>query len=83
MQGIEQELHKYIVGNLLFGQSIDLNPEDSFLAMGIIDSTGVLELVTFLEETYGIEVKDDELMPENLDSIRNISEFVKRKHSLQ
>ena len=76
---IEQELLDFIVGNLLFGQGVQVGLEDSFIEMGIIDSAGVLELISFLEEKYGIEVKDDELVPENLDSIRSITQFLMRK----
>ncbi len=57
------------------------DPEDSFLENGIIDSTGVLELVTFLEETFNIKVEDEEIIPENLDSINNILNYINRKSS--
>jgi len=50
-----------------------------FLEEGIIDSTGILELVTFLEEEYSITVEDEELVPENLDSINNVTAFLERK----
>ena len=53
---------------------------DSFLENGIIDSTGVLELVLFLEETYNIKVEDDEIIPENLDSLENIATYVTSKN---
>ena len=53
---------------------------DSFLENGIIDSTGVLELVLFLEETYNIKVEDDEIIPENLDSLENIATYVASKN---
>jgi len=48
---------------------------------GIIDSTGMLELIMFLEETYNIKIEDDELVPDNLDSLRNIGAFLSRKVS--
>ena len=53
--------------------------DQSFLESGIIDSTGLLELVSFVEERYGISIADRELMPENLDSLKNLSQFVARK----
>jgi acyl carrier protein len=56
-----------------------LDDAQSFLESGIIDSTGILELVAFLEKTYGIHVNDEELVPENLDSIVNISKFLQSK----
>ena len=56
-----------------------LKHDTSFLEGGIIDSTGILELVSYLEETFGIHVEDDELIPENLDSIANVVNYLKRK----
>jgi acyl carrier protein len=57
----------------------DLNDSGSLLDLGIIDSTGVLELVGFLEETYEIEVDDEELIPDNLDSINNLVKYIETK----
>jgi acyl carrier protein len=54
---------------------------DSFLRSGIIDSTGMMELVAFVEETFGIKIADAELVPENLDSINNLCRFVERKRA--
>ncbi|HEB76332.1 MAG TPA: acyl carrier protein, partial [Nitrospirae bacterium] len=62
-----------------FGRNNGFADSDSFLESGIIDSTGVLELVAFLEERYRIDVVDEELIPENLDSIDNLVRFVKAK----
>jgi acyl carrier protein len=77
---IAQEIRGFVVANFLFGQeSGGLTEEQSFLETGIIDSTGVLELVAFLEQHYGIAVDDRELLPENLDSIGNVTRFVTRK----
>jgi acyl carrier protein len=76
---IEREVHSFVVSNFLFGQSIGLQPEDSLLGRGLIDSTGVLELVDFLEEYYAIKVEDEEVTPSNLDSIRNVAAYVSRK----
>ncbi|MBI4206791.1 MAG: acyl carrier protein [Betaproteobacteria bacterium] len=73
------ELRKFVVENYLFGRELDFSDDDSFLQKGIIDSTGVLELVSFLESNYGIEVKDEELLPENLDSINNLVRFLNGK----
>jgi acyl carrier protein len=70
----------FIAENFLFREDIEALPEDaSFLDAGIIDSTGVLELVCFLETTFGIQIADDEMLPENLDSIRAVSAYVRRK----
>ncbi len=80
MQNIEQELRQFIIDNFLFGQGNgNLKNDDSFLDKGIIDSTGVLELVVFLEEKYHIKIADRELIPDNLDSINNLIRFVETK----
>lgn len=77
---IGREIREFVVTNFLFGQEgTGLTEEQSFLESGIIDSTGVLELVAFLEQKYGITVGDRELLPENLDSIQNVAGFVARK----
>jgi acyl carrier protein len=78
---VESEVHNFILTNFLFGQSLDLQSGDSLLEKGVIDSTGVLELVAFLEETYDIKVEDDEVIPDNLDSIRNIAAYIGTKLS--
>jgi acyl carrier protein len=72
-------LRKFIVHNFLFDQDNGFSDDESFLAQGIIDSTGVLELVSFLEQQFGITVDDEELVPENLDSINNLSRFLAGK----
>ncbi|HLA86095.1 MAG TPA: acyl carrier protein [Thermoguttaceae bacterium] len=72
-------LRAFIKENFLFGREPDFSDDDSFLDMGLIDSTGVLELVNHLEEAHGIKVEDDDLVPENLDSINRIVQFVASK----
>lgn len=77
---ISLAVRRFIGENFLFRDNGDaITHEASLLDAGIIDSTGVLELVCFLEATFGIEVHDDEMLPENLDSIRAISHYVGRK----
>jgi acyl carrier protein len=73
------KVREYIVENFLFGEGESLKDDTSFLEEGIIDSTGILELVMFLEETYGIKIEDDELIPENMDSLQNIAQYLERK----
>lgn len=73
------EIRAFIVGNFLFGRDSGFAPTQSFLQSGIIDSTGLLELVAFVEEQYGISVADNDLVPENLDSLDNVSAYVARK----
>lgn len=78
----EDAILKFITDNFMIGQNPDkLKSDTSFLDNGIIDSLGVLELVSFLEERFSIEVKDEELVPENLDSIRNLVAYIERKQS--
>jgi len=79
MESIAAQIRSFIVENFLFGSDQDLTDETSFLDEGIIDSTGVLELISFLEETFAIQVEDDELIPENLDSINNVTRLVYSK----
>jgi len=77
---ISLAVRRFIGENFLFRDDGDAITHDaSLLDAGIIDSTGVLELVSFLETTFGIEVQDDEMLPENLDSIRAIANYVSRK----
>jgi acyl carrier protein len=73
------EIRQFIVENFLFGDGEALKDDTSFTEEGIIDSTGVLELVFFLEENFGITVEDSELVPENMDSLQSITAFVDRK----
>lgn len=80
MENIACEIRDFVVANFLFNQDANrLTADQSFLESGIIDSTGVLELVGFLEERFGIAVGDRELLPENLDSVQNAARFVSRK----
>ena len=74
-----ETIHGFIVENFLFGDGEQLTNETSFLDSGIIDSTGILELITFLEETYNIKIEDDELIPENLDSLNSVAKFIEQK----
>ena len=77
---ISKQIRSFIVENFLFGEpSNSLKDTDSFLDSGIIDSTGILELVSFLEENYNIQVEDEELIPENLDSIANVTVYLAKK----
>lgn len=81
-QEIEDRVRQFVIANFLFGDPTTVcGPEESFLETGIIDSTGVLELVGFLEQTYSLKVEDQELVPDNLDSLRKVAAFVQRKLS--
>ena len=77
---IEQKLRDYILENFLFSEDQnDLQNDDSFLAKGIVDSTGMLEVIFFLEAEFGVKVADNEMIPENLDSVNNIVSYIARK----
>jgi acyl carrier protein len=79
-QTLNQELRSLVVENLLFGQDDGkFSDDDSFLEKGIIDSTSVLELVSLLERQYQIKIEDEDLVPDNLDSINNLSRFIQTK----
>ena len=69
-------VRNFIIENFLFDDDGSLKDDTSFLDEGIIDSTGILELVEFLDEEFSITIEDDELIPENLDSINNVTKFV-------
>ncbi len=79
MSETRDKVREFIVENFLFGADDGLTDKTSFLDDGIIDSTGILELVSFLEEDFGIEVDDEELIPENLDSIKNVVGYLEKK----
>ncbi len=75
----KQAIREFIVENFLFGEANGLKDDTSFLEEGIVDSTGILELVTYLEDEFSITVEDEELIPENLDSIDNVANYLQRK----
>jgi acyl carrier protein len=77
--GTKQKIKEFIIDNFLFGDDGGLKDDTSFLNEGIVDSTGILELVSFLEEEFSITVEDEDLLPENLDSINNVVAYVNRK----
>lgn len=72
---------KFVVDNFLFGDDSRLGDDTSFLDHGIIDSTGVLELVGYLEAEFGIQVDDEEIVPDNLNSLDSICRYLERKTS--
>lgn len=80
IDAIRLKTKNYIKDNFFLGaDKTDFNDSSSFLDTGIIDSTGVLELINFMQEEFKIELLDEEMLPENLDSINNIVSFVERK----
>jgi acyl carrier protein len=79
MSDLKQQIREFIIENFLFGDANGLKDDTSFLDEGIMDSTGALELVTFLEEEFSITVEDEELIPENLDSVNNVTAYLEKK----
>jgi acyl carrier protein len=80
MEQIRQELRRFVVTNFLLGEDdAGLDDDASFIEKGIVDSTGVLELVSFLEQRYAVKLDDEDLVPDNLDSIHNLLAFLERK----
>ncbi len=74
-----KEVREFVINNFLFGDGSSLQDDKSFLDSGIIDSTGMLELIMFLEQTYGIKIEPEEMVPENLDSVNRVAAFVAKK----
>lgn len=72
-------IRKFMIENFLFEDNGSLTNDTSFLGNGIIDSTGVLELIDFLEKTFSLKIEDQEIVPENLDSINQVAEFIQKK----
>lgn len=80
MSDIKNQVRTYIADNFIMGSNAaSFSDGDSFMDLHIIDSTGFLELITFLEEKFGIQVEDEEMIPENLDSLDNIEAYVGKK----
>ena len=83
MSDLAQEIRQFIINNCLFGEDDGkLSNDDSFMEQGIVDSTGVLELVAFIDGKYGFKIKNDEVIPENLDSVNKLIGFINRKAQL-
>ncbi len=80
MEDTKKQLRDYIVENFLFGDTeTKFADSDSFMEKGILDSTGILDVILYLEENFSMKVEDDELIPENLDSISNVVQYIQTK----
>lgn len=83
-RSIKDELRKFIVDNYLKGSKrIRLSDDDSFLEKGILDSIGVIELTSFIQKRFGIEVQVVEILPENFDTLNNLERYITKKLSDQ
>ena len=78
---IEQQIRDFVTANFYVADPGSLDDRASLLELGVIDSTGVLEVIAFIEQTFDIAVDDAEMLPENLDSIERIAGFVSRKRA--
>lgn len=76
---LHEDIRNFIVENFLFGEEGGLSNDSSFVKEGIVDSTGILQLVAFIQDRYLIDVEDEELVPENLDSISRVASFIEGK----
>jgi len=75
----KQQIRQFVLSNFYVADPAALVDSASLLEAGIVDSTGVLEIITFLEDTFGIQVADEEMVPENLDAVERLVAYVKRK----
>ena len=76
---IEEQVRTFLTSNFLLDPDVALSRDESLLENGIVDSTGMLEVIQFLEGNFGIGVDDMEVLPENLDSVANLTNFVAYK----
>ena len=81
VEGVDilETVKAYVVEKILFGDDNRIGQDTDFLENGILDSTSVLELVGFLEEKFGIRVEDDELVPENMNSLEKVTIYISKK----
>jgi len=84
MQGYADQIKGFIIDNFLFNaEGVSLEDDESFLENGIIDSTGILEVVAWIEETFGVRVADGDLLPENFDSVQRLAAYIHKNSEAQ
>jgi acyl carrier protein len=76
IETFKQKIRDYVAKNFIFEDAYPYEDQESFLEKGVIDSTGVLELISFAQQEFGITIEDEELIPENLDSVENFANFI-------
>jgi len=81
VQDIIAEVRAFLKQNFMLEEAVSIEEGTSFMDNHILDSTGFIELITFIEERYGVKVEDEEMVPENFDSLRNIRGYVERKRA--
>lgn len=83
MPEIEEKIRKFLIENFVLSEQLDeLGFEESFLENGVVDSTGILELVFFVEDQFGIQIDTSEVQPENFDSVNCLASYIRRKQKL-
>ena len=84
MPEIENQIRQFLLENFVLSSQLDeLNADDSFLENGVVDSTGILEMIFFAEDHFGIQIDTSEVLPENFDSINCFAAYIRRKQNLQ
>lgn len=84
MNSIQDQLKNYILSEFMYEDNKkSLEPEDDLLSQGVIDSMGILQIVNFMEEKFGISVIDEEIIPENFRTLNALTNFVVRKNATQ
>jgi acyl carrier protein len=79
---VRERIRSYVADSLLFSSNgYQFQDDTSFLDEGIVDSTGVIELILFVEESFGFSVEDNEIVPDNFDSVNNLAAYIQRKSS--
>jgi acyl carrier protein len=81
MQEATAVIRRFLSDNIVMAGDAEIGDETSFMQEHILDSTGFIELITFIEEAFGVTVKDEEMLPENFDSLRNIAGYLARKRA--
>jgi acyl carrier protein len=81
MQDPTAVIRRFLSDNIVMAGDAEIGDETSFMQEHILDSTGFIELITFIEEAFGVTVKDEEMLPENFDSLRNIAGYLARKRA--
>lgn len=77
---VKEQIRQFVAENFLFSNNgFDLDDDESFLEAGVVDSLGVLELVTFVEEEFDVQVPDEDIVPDNFDSVDNLATYIGSK----
>jgi acyl carrier protein len=79
MKDAKAIVRRFLLDTIVMAGDVEIGDETSFMEDHILDSTGFIELITFVEETFGVTVEDEEMLPENFDSLRNIDDYLARK----